>query len=114
MSRKPCPNAGREGCPYIDRPSGCYSDIDHVTPRRYRKLGWLIGKYIDTPENKERLCRWEHEKKTAEESLDLIPSTEFMLGAVRRAFDSGYLTLNKRDQERLILVEQSVAESDAA
>lgn len=114
MSRKPCPNPNREGCPYAERPIGCHSDKDHVVPQRYRSLGWLVGKYIYTPENIEQRCRWEHEQKTAEESPDLIPDATYMVDAVRRAFDSGYLTLSKKDQQRLVLVEEALIQTEVA
>jgi hypothetical protein len=70
-------------------------------------MGWVLNKYIDTPENKRDDCRWTHEQKP-EETLDMIPSQDFMLDAIRRAYESGDLTLNKRDQQRLeFLYEQS-------
>ena len=114
MSRKPCPRMDKAGCPVAERSIGCYSDRDHIVPQRYKTLGWLVSKYIYTPENIEQKCRWEHEQKTTTESIELVPTAEYMVGAVRSAYDSGYLTLNKRDQEKLVMIEQAVQESEVA
>lgn len=109
MSRGACPTpeSGRTGCPVANRPNGCYSDIDHVVPQRYKALGLLVRKYIYTPDNQERRCRWEHEQKTQTETEDLIPSERFMLDAVFRAVQSGDINLSNRDRQQL----ESMAES---
>lgn len=103
MSRGACPKPldGRTGCPVSKRPNGCYSDIDHVVPQRFKVLGLLVRKYIYTPDNQERMCRWEHEQKTLTETEALIPSQEFMLDAVFRAVQSGDINLSNRDRQQL-------------
>lgn len=101
MTRTACPNANRVGCPVAERKGGCFADTDHIVPQRYKRMSLLVRKYIVTPENKQQICRWEHEEKTTHESPALIPDEAFMLDAVRRAVDDGLIPLNKRDTKRL-------------
>lgn len=103
MSRGECPRPleEREGCPWIDRPGGCHSDADHWVPQRYKVMGWLISKYIYTPDNIVQDCRWTHEQKTPTETTDLIPEAEVMIAAVQMAYESGRLAFNVRDIQRL-------------
>ena len=112
MSRGICPKPleARAGCPVAERPGSCFSDIDHRTPQRFKSIGWLVRHYINTPDNKERLCRWEHEQKSALESADLIPDDMTMLDAVTRAVESGYFHFNARNQRRYEAVRQSLSE----
>lgn len=85
MARKECPNP-REECPYYDRKPppelrdtqriGCYSDKDHVVPRRYKHMPGvpqLVIEYINDPINHEQPCRWEHDAKTAAGDVPLPP-----------------------------------------
>lgn len=105
----PVPFEERGACPVLAKEGECYSDTDHRTPQRYRKLGWLVRKYIDTPDNKEQLCRWEHLEKTGsslEDPENCIPDEETMLGAVQRAYEAGQLSLNKKDRLRLVKYQQ--------
>lgn len=108
MSIKPCPHP-QEGCPYFNhepppqlkgQEHGCYSDVDHLVPKRFKKLGWLVGLYIETPTNKVQTCRWWHEDKTERETTNLIPPTEFMVESVLHAYDSGAIALNNDDLRR--------------
>lgn len=105
MSRGPCPNPNQEGCPWQERPGGCFSDTDHIVPQRYRSLGLLVKKYIQTPDNQQQICRYEHDQKNLNshvtESTDQIPAEEFMLDAVARAFRAGMVRLSSHEQQRL-------------
>lgn len=101
MSYGECPNP-RDDCSVRIREGRCYSDQDHIVARRFRTLGWLINKYIDTPENKQQICRREHMEKNADPDYEasLIPDERFMFGAVTRAVENGSIHFNNRDQER--------------
>lgn len=103
----PCPNAN-ENCKYFGRSplpqlrgaeNGCFADTDHIVPQRFRTLGSLIRLYIDTPDNKQQLCRSTHDEKR--EYYDDIPEDEVMYDAVMRAAKDGKLRLNRRDREGL-------------
>lgn len=106
MSRGECPTPIEErgACPVLAKEGACYSDRDHIVPQRYRFMGLLVRKYIYTPENKQQICRWEHEEKTLTESPDLIPDEEFMLNAVHRAWRQGDIHLTAKQYERLFAV----------
>jgi hypothetical protein len=112
MSRGICPKPleARADCPVAERPGGCFSDIDHRTPQRFKNLGWLVRWYINTPDNKERLCRWEHEQKSATESAELIPEETVMLDAISRAVESRYFNFNPRNQRRFEAVRLALSE----
>jgi len=72
MAREACPNPNRAGCPWQDRKDGCFSDSDHIIPQRLaRRKGATPAErqYIMTnPDNRQQLCRWEHEMKTEQEN----------------------------------------------
>lgn len=97
----PCEKACRE-CPNFNRPTpkplrdiqehGCYADTDHIIPRFLGKLAGtssLLKNYIRSPANKQQLCRWEHDSKTAREIASpesiIVPSQRFMIDAIIRA-----------------------------
>lgn len=92
-----CPNASPE-CPYFDRATrgvlhdtqdnGCYTDTDHRIPKFMgRGANALLRNYIRSDDNKQQLCRHEHDLKTAEEFKDHpeLPSERFMIDALIRA-----------------------------
>lgn len=105
--KTPCPQAGAEGCPWAERPGGCFADTDHIVAQKFRYMGLLVSKYIDTPDNKEQLCRWEHDNK--DDYAVELPSEEFMLQAVHAAWRNGQLKLNRKQYDRLFRVEPTEA-----
>jgi len=100
MARGVCSPEQRANCPLFDH----FSDNDHIVPQRYRKVSWLLNKYISTPDNQQQLCRWEHEQKT-ESAAELLencqPEESFMVDAVRRAYEAGKVPMNRQDLTRL-------------
>lgn len=88
----PCPEPNKEGCPWVDRPGGCFADTDHIVPRFLaRRVGDGVGKmiarkYVDLPENKQQLCRYEHDQKSAEEleTPPELPELEVMKAAIKQ------------------------------
>lgn len=116
----PCPHP-QEGCPYFDRQPppqladqdhGCFSDTDHLVPKRFRGIGWLVGLYIETPNNKVQTCRWWHDDKTERETTDLIPNHQFMLESVMSAHDQGMLALSNDDLRRIAKLTQELYGND--
>lgn len=94
MARGKCTPEQVAACPLRKH----YSDSDHIVAQRYRKpenippqykhLAHLIAQYIDTPENRQQLCRYEHNQKTGSEAELLencLPDETFMLNALGRA-----------------------------
>lgn len=109
MAIESCPTP-REDCPWFTRPTpshlkktqehGCRSDLDHIVPRRLGTTA-LAGIYIEKhPENKQQLCRWEHDKKTLEGDAPL-PDTEYMEQAIQEAEAEGLIHLSKKQRKRL-------------
>lgn len=93
MSIEACPTPS-EDCPYFDRRPpgklkrtqhhGCYSDMDHIVPRRLAKRKGstpLERQYVAHPVNHQQLCRWEHDEKTWAGD-EPMPTREEMLGAM--------------------------------
>lgn len=112
MTIRPCPKPSPD-CPYFDRkaPSplrgkqehGCFEDKDHIVPQRLGTTA-LAKAYIDLPENKQQMCRWEHEKKTARGD-EPLPSEEYMFNRVADAAMRGAIQLSKTKREKLKLGE---------
>ena len=92
-----CPNP-RADCPYAAR-GVCFSDTDHIVPKRLAETT-LAAVYIDLPANKQQLCRWEHEQKTASGD-EPLPAVEAMRDAVRTAHQLGEIALSKRKFKRI-------------
>lgn len=66
-------------------------------PRRHGRINWIIKKYVYTPENKQQICRNEHDDKNAyshiTEAVDLIPPPEEMASPILRAHARGEVGL---------------------
>jgi len=74
-----CPTP-QEGCPYAEQ--GCFSDTHHLFyPRRDYRRG-VEKRFRELPENKEQICRWEHDERHATELPPEKPSREEMLRAI--------------------------------
>ena len=75
-----CPNP-RPDCKYAEL-GGCFSDTHHLFyPRRdYRRP--TERDFRELPENKEQLCRAEHDERHATELPPEKPSRVEMLGAI--------------------------------
>lgn len=87
-----CPNPDPT-CKWAER-GGCFSDTDHIVPRRLATTA-LSAAYIDLQENKQQLCRREHEDKTAAGD-EPLPDTETMRQAIVKAQALGELALGRR------------------
>lgn len=98
MSYGPCPNP-RPECPYAER--GCFSDLDHIVPKRLAECLLSRTYILDYPGNHQQLCRWEHDEKTRNGD-EPLPSREFMLDAIRTAYESGEMHLSKGKRRRLL------------
>ena len=97
---KECPNA-HKGCPWFDRPpsvpgatNGCFSDTDHIVPRRLATTA-LTRLFINSPENKQQLCREEHEAKSLAGDAPL-PSREYMIESILQQKNLGILAVSRR------------------
>lgn len=78
--RGECPNP-QPDCRYAEL-GGCFSDTHHLFyPRRdYRRP--TERDFRELPENKEQLCRAEHDERHATELPPTKPSSAEMLGAI--------------------------------
>lgn len=92
-----CPNP-RADCPYAAR-KGCFSDTDHIVPKRLAKTT-LAAVYVELPANKQQICRWEHEEKTANGD-EPLPSRESMRTAIEIAQELGQIALSKRKRKAI-------------
>jgi len=93
----PTPN---QACPYYLRPPrtpsaehGCFSDTDHIVPQRLANTV-LEKLFIYSPENKQQICRSEHEDKTFSGD-EALPDREEMLERVRRQIKAGGLVVRR-------------------
>lgn len=93
MARGECPTP-RPECPYVNREGGCFSDLDHIVPQRLGRTA-LAAIYINLPSNKQQLCRWLHEQKTAEGD-EPLPPKEVMFMEVAAAQLRGEISLSNR------------------
>lgn len=98
--RGECPTP-RPDCPYANRPGGCFSDTDHLYFPALDYSGIMEAEFRELPENKQRICRWDHEQKHKEELPPEKPSKEYMLGALALAYYQGKINLSKRKLKKL-------------
>ena len=93
MAFERCPKANTD-CKYYDKPpvvegesSGCYSDRDHIYPKRIGKTA-IEKAFSNLTENVEQRCRREHEERNARhdqgDTSDIpeFPSPEIMREAI--------------------------------
>lgn len=94
MARSECPDPNKEGCPWQFREGGCFADTDHIIPRFVgrqqptRAMRRLARLFIVLPENKQQLCRYEHDQKCHEEMVappELPPADEMRRAIVAHA-----------------------------
>lgn len=83
MERKPCVPAW--DCPYLDKPTGCFEDIDHkYGPRRSFKTK-IEKDFRELEENKTLTCRREHDERHATEPFPDKPDRDFMIQAIAKS-----------------------------
>ncbi len=79
MSRIPCRNEN-PGCPYYE--SGCYEDIHHTYYPRCQYKSGVDKEFRELPQNKQYLCRQEHDELHATQLPPIKPSHTEMLAAL--------------------------------
>ena len=106
MTAEVCPIT-REDCPYYNRPprlrdaeNGCFADTDHIVPRRLATTT-LASLFIESPENKQQLCRSDHDEKTRGGD-EPLPDRETMLARVMAQITSGELVVTRNIKRRLM------------
>lgn len=106
MALRICEQANAD-CPYYARPSrikgvehGCFSDQDHIVPQRLASTA-LATLFIQSPENKQQLCRSEHDKKT-HEGDEPLPDRQTMLSSVMAQIASGELVVSRNIKRRVL------------
>lgn len=72
--RRDCPESNSD-CPYFT--DGCYSDLHHQYWPSPDYTGTIANKFRELPENKQQLCRREHDQ-VHEGSPPAKPSLEVM------------------------------------
>lgn len=87
-------------CKYAPR---CFSDTHHIYPRSMCDTT-LKRMFSELPDNKEQLCRVEHELRHRNDDPPEFPSTEAMLGAILLsvAKEEVYLSNNKAKKLGLV------------
>ena len=80
MSRESCPTPD-SNCPL----KKCFGDVHHLyyPANQYRRP--IEQEFRNLPENKEFLCRREHNERYATEQPPIKPSLDFMRNAINRA-----------------------------
>jgi len=106
MSAEVCPIT-REDCPYFNRPprlrnaeNGCFSDLDHKVPKRLATTT-LASLFIESPANKQQLCRSEHDEKT-HSGDEPLPDRSTMLASVMAQIAAGELNVSRNVKRRLM------------
>ena len=101
---KECPFANEE-CKYFDKAprvmgaeNGCYSDLDHIVPKRLANTA-LASLYINSPDNKQQLCRDIHDEKT-KEGDEPLPSREEMRDSLRNQIGRGAVRISKSQKKQ--------------
>lgn len=101
-----CP-VSNETCPWFNRPprvkgaeNGCFADTDHIVPQRLATTA-LASLYIHSPENKQQICRSEHDEKTAEGD-EPLPDRQTMLSRVMAQMASGELVVSRTIKRRIM------------
>lgn len=106
MSAEVCP-LSNETCPWFSRPpqvkgaeNGCFSDTDHIVPQRLATTA-LASLYIHSRENKQQICRSEHDEKTAQGD-EPLPDRSIMLNRIMAQVASGDLVISRSIKRRLM------------
>lgn len=87
MSRDFCPEESSH-CIYYNTPSGCFSDVHHTFGQaRAKALGHIARVFGELEQNKEQICRAEHDEIHAANYYPEFPSVTVMLQAIE---DSRY------------------------
>lgn len=81
MSFEACPGAN-EDCKYFDTERGCYQDEHHLYYPRKRYKSSVEKAFRQLPENREMLCRAEHDEIHATEPIPHKPSRVEMVQAL--------------------------------
>lgn len=97
--RGECPTP-RPECPYHNRPGGCFSDTHHLYYPGVDYSGIIDEEFRELPENKEQICRWEHDIKQVETPPEK-PNRRYMLGRIATALAAGEIHLSKRKTRKL-------------
>lgn len=98
--RGECPNP-RPDCPYAELKGGCFSDEHHLFFPRVDYRGIIASEFRNLPENKEDICRWDHDEIHATTEPPERPSREYMLGALVTALADGVLHLSNTKRKKL-------------
>lgn len=113
MAMKACPNPSFE-CPWFSRKTpaplkntqehGCFSDLDHKVPQRLARIAGataLQKAYIlDSQDNRQQICRWEHEEKGAQGD-DPMPSNEYMMQTLARELMQGIVDFSDKQKKQI-------------
>lgn len=101
-----CPLAN-ESCKWYPRPpraqgaeNGCFRDLDHIVPQRLAKTT-LASLYIYSPENKQRICRSEHDEKTAQGD-EPLPDRETILESLQRQIKAGAYVVARSHKRKIM------------
>ena len=92
MSTNPCSNRN-EGCPLFATKRGCFEDIHHTFHPANSYSQGLAKAYRELPENKQQMCRAEHNLLHATQPIPERPSRETMIAALARQLTKDFEAL---------------------
>jgi hypothetical protein len=98
--RGECPSP-QEQCPYYATDGGCFSDSHHIYFPKNQYCDIMSSEFRELPENKQQLCRLEHEELHAEVIEPEKPDRETMRDAIRTAWQIGAIALSKNKRKKL-------------
>ena len=90
MAREACPDP-QPDCKYATLRGGCFSDEHHLYWPKRAYCGKIATEFRELPENKEQICRREHDEKHATQSPPEMPMRDVMLAriALSKELDRG-------------------------
>ena len=100
MSRGECPEP-RPDCPYAGLRGGCFSDEHHLFFPEVDYRDIMGSEFRELAENKEYICRWDHDEIHATEMPPKRPPREQILGAIATALSEGRIHLSKTKRKKM-------------
>ena len=98
MSRGECPNLVLNvRMPELQ--GGCFSDEHHLFFPKFDYRDIMSAEFRNLPENKEQICRWDHDERHANEPIPDKPSKSTCLGLLLQLTQKvayTYLARNKK------------------
>jgi hypothetical protein len=82
MAREACPDP-QPDCKYATLKGGCFSDLHHTYWPKRLYCGKIATEFRGLPENKQQICRREHDERHATEPIPEKPTIDEMKLAIQ-------------------------------